>query len=96
MLPAQRGRKGGDADEQAPRRSERGREWESADRGALPRSERGRACRLSVAEQAAPLGRALAAAAGVRGWEVGPPTAQGQGASAGESWAKVWAGPNLV
>jgi len=75
----------GDADERAPRRSERGREWESTDRWALPCSERGRACRLSAAERATPLGRALDAAAGVRGWEIGPPTAQGEGASVGEN-----------
>ena len=35
------GKKGGDADGQAPWRSERGREWKSTDRWALLRRERG-------------------------------------------------------
>ena len=77
--PGSVGKKGGDADERAPRCSERGRGWESADRRALPRSERGEgggARGLTAAERASSLGHVRAAG---EGWGVWPPTAQGQG-----------------
>jgi len=64
--------------------------------GPYHAAREGGAQREGEAERATPLGHTLAAAAGVWGWVVGLPTAQGQGASAWENWARVWAVPDSV
>ena len=64
--PGSVGKKGGDADERAPRCSERERGEKSANRRALPRSERGKGegAWAVLAERAAPLGRVCIAGGG--------------------------------
>jgi hypothetical protein len=100
VAPGSARKKGGDTDERAPQCSESGREWKSTDRWALLRSEMGeggecvRADRGRAGHATRP--RARCVRGSVRGRGVGPPTAQGQGPSAGgESWARVCARPDL-
>jgi len=88
--PGSVGKKGGDADERAPRCSERGRGWESADRRALPRSERAGRGRSTQADRG---GAGLVTRPRARcGRGVGSLAANGlrPGVSAGENWARVW------
>jgi len=70
-------KKGGDADERAPRCSERERGRESADRRVLLRSERGKGEARGLSVRGGP--RLWLRARRVRGWGARPTTAQGQG-----------------